>query len=106
MKLCSETEILLKNLPKDIISCKKALKDYSQKAVFTSLLLTNNDTSVIEKIVNSKEPYKISHLNIDGNKLKALGISGVKIGEVLEKLIDHVIEYPEDNTEEKLIKLI
>lgn len=106
LKLCSETEELFNNPPKDIISCKKALKDYSQKAVFTSLLLTNNDTSVIEKIVNSKEPYKISHLNIDGNKLKALGISGVKTGEVLEKLINHVIEYPEDNTGEKLIKLI
>lgn len=106
LKLCTETQKLLSNPPTDIISCKKALKDYSKKAVFTSLLITDNDTSVIEKIENSNEPYKISHLKIDGNKLKSLGISGVKTGEVLQKLINHVIEHPEDNTEEKLIKLI
>ncbi|MBR4100027.1 MAG: CCA tRNA nucleotidyltransferase [Clostridia bacterium] len=64
------------------------------------------DVSPIERIVKSGEPYKISHLKIDGKALIELGYKGEKIGEILEHLRKAVIESPHKNNTEDLIKEI
>lgn len=74
----------------------------------------NKDVSIIEErelrireILKDQEPYKKSHLKINGDDIIALGYeSGSLIGEMLDYLVDKVIEHPEHNTKEKLIKLI
>ncbi len=64
------------------------------------------DTTLIDKVLHSKEPYKISHLKIDGKTLLELGYKGEKIGEILEHLRKSVISDPKKNTKEKLLKEI
>lgn len=60
----------------------------------------------IEDVINSGEPYKISHLKIDGKTLLNIGYKNEKIGEILEHLRKCVIKTPEKNTKENLLKEI
>ena len=64
------------------------------------------DSSPIDKILTSGEPYKISHLDIDGKALIELGYRGEKIGEILEHLRRTVIKEPHKNNKSDLIKEI
>lgn len=64
------------------------------------------DTLKIDKIISSGEPYKISHLKIDGKALIGLGYKGEQIGKILEHLRRVVINEPHKNHKEALIKEI
>lgn len=53
----------------------------------------------------SKEPaVDVSALNINGHDLMSLGFEGKKIGECLNKLMEVVLEYPEENIKSILIE--
>lgn len=80
----------------DFIEFKEALLDQSLDPLKTDLT----------EIIDGGEPYLISHLSINGEELKSIGISGRKIGETLEFLRKYVIENPEDNTKEKLLQFL
>ena len=57
----------------------------------------------VEKIKNRKDPLSIRDLAIDGNDLMALGIAeGVKIGNILDYLLQEVLENPKLNTQKSL----
>lgn len=64
------------------------------------------DSYTIDKIIASGEPYKISHLKIDGKALIELGYKGEKIGEILEHLRHTVVKEPHKNHKDALIKEI
>ena len=53
--------------------------------------------------MENKEPYLIGHLKITGNDLIDRGIKGEKIGEILSRLQQKVIEDPTFNTKAKLL---
>lgn len=55
-------------------------------------------------IINSNEPYKISHLAINGNDLKTLGYTGKDIADKLNELVELVSANPSLNTKEQLKK--
>ncbi len=59
-----------------------------------------------ESIIISAEPYKISHLKIDGNDLLKCGKQEKEIGTTLEELASAVRKNPELNTKEQLLNLI
>ncbi len=59
-----------------------------------------------ERIIKSAEPYKISHLALNGNDLTDLGIKGENVGKTLNSLCEDVRKNPENNTREKLLNLI
>jgi hypothetical protein len=53
------------------------------------------------------EPYSRSHLAVNGDDLKALGIQeGPLIGEVLDYLLEVVIENPKKNNRSDLIEIV
>lgn len=57
------------------------------------------------KILESKECFKVKNLSIDGNILKGIGIKdGKAIGYTLNMLLEEVIENPNLNNKESLIK--
>lgn len=56
------------------------------------------------EIINSKEPYKIADLMINGNDLIKLGYNGSEIADELEALVNLVAENPKLNTKEILIE--
>lgn len=61
---------------------------------------------LINDIIKSSEPYKISHLKISGNDIVSLGFGGTIVGEKLELLLNKVIENPTLNNRQDLINLI
>ena len=65
-----------------------------------------NYTLLLNEILNTNEPYKISQLDITGNDLIALGFNGKQIGEKLNFLLNEVIKNPALNKREKLLNLI
>lgn len=61
----------------------------------------------INHIINSKEAYEKKQLAIDGRDVIELGYKqGKKIGEILDYLLEQVLENPELNNKETLIKIV
>ena len=60
----------------------------------------------LDEIIKTKEPYKISHLDISGKDIMSVGFDGKEVGEKLEFLLDSVIKEPTLNTREQLLNLI
>lgn len=58
-----------------------------------------------EQIINSNEPYKLSHLAVNGDDLIKLGYKGSEIKHELDRLLDRVIEDKNCNNKEYLISL-
>ncbi len=81
-------------------------------SVFKEYLLCSNAlfqtdirsaSAMFQEILDRQEPYLISHLAVDGQDLKSLGISGKKIGKTLEALRQTVVLDPAQNQRETLL---
>ncbi len=112
---CSKMHYLSQNIMSpDKISIKTALSYADYEIVFDSLLfyqdILNIDVShhklLLKEVISHAEPYKISHLDISGNDITALGINGKEIKEKLNFLLEQVVRNPSLNTKEKLLNLI
>ena len=57
------------------------------------------------EILESKEPFSIRDLNVDGYDMMDLGLKDVEIGKMLEYLMSRVIKEPELNEREILIDI-
>lgn len=107
-------EIISLPLPNTLSEAKLVLNKFGYGILKKGLLLKKilNDTNVsvleqlIEKCINSGEPYKISQLKVNGDDLIKIGITGKDIGKELSRLLKIVIENPELNTKENLINII
>ena len=74
-----------------------------RECVYESSLLYSE---MLEEILTRGEPYSIKHLAIDGEDVKALGISGKKVGEALSCLLELVIDNAMMNERDTLISLL
>ncbi len=61
---------------------------------------------IANQIIENGEPYKLSHLAINGKDIMKLGFSGEEIGQKLNLLLDLVMQDPKLNTRKKLTELI
>lgn len=62
--------------------------------------------TIIDQIVADREAITMSDLKLTGKDLIAMGCpQGARIGELKAKLLQHVLEHPQDNKKEKLIEL-
>jgi tRNA nucleotidyltransferase (CCA-adding enzyme) len=60
----------------------------------------------VERILKKNDPLLIKDLALNGNDLKALGIKpGRKMGDILNRLLDVVLEEPEMNEKSRLLEL-
>ena len=112
---CTKLSHLIKNeIKADKISIKKALCitdyeivcDYFEYLKSVLNLDITSHMSLLKEIINSNEPYKISHLDITGNDIISLGFNGKQVGEKLQFLLDKTIENPKLNNHKKLLNLI
>ena len=112
---CTKLFHLIKNeIKADKISIKKALCitdyeivcDYFEYLKSVLNLDITSHMSLLKEIINSNEPYKISHLDITGNDIISLGFNGKQVGEKLQFLLDKTIENPKLNNHKKLLDLI
>lgn len=84
----------------------RCIKDYFKLKNILENYNTQHLISMLGEIINNNEPYFISHLALDGEALKEMGISGKKLGNTLRYLQKTVIENPQKNKREILIKEI
>ncbi|MBE7047074.1 MAG: CCA tRNA nucleotidyltransferase [Ruminococcaceae bacterium] len=94
----------------DKYTLKKAMAKYSIEHISMSFYILSlyYDISHVQKIfgdiINTQEPYLISHLNINGKDLLNMGFKGIDTGDCLKYLIDKVTKNPSLNTKEILTK--
>ncbi len=77
--------------------------------VLQEVLIKVDNSKILEKIkiiVENNDPINIKDLAIKGGDLQKLGITGVKIGETLNFLLDEVHKNPSINTLENLIEIV
>ena len=112
---CFKMNYLSQNIVDDNkISIKKALNFADKDIIFDILRyyrdILNIDISrhkaLLDEIIKTGEPYKISHLDISGKDITSLGFDGKAVGEKLEFLLNEVIKKPSLNKREKLLNLI
>lgn len=59
------------------------------------------------EICEQKQCVSMKMLAVTGRDLIGIGYQpGPELGRILKELLEHVLEYPEDNTKEKLLKLL
>ncbi len=67
------------------------------------VIIANELKALVENIISSGECYTLSTLKIDGKDLIALGIQGEKIGKVLDRLLNLVIDEKCENEKNALL---
>lgn len=83
-----------------------ALKENSPFAARGSILLGFSDEKAAALVENNRAPRSIAELEIGGEELIALGISGRDIGRILALLLEAAIEDPDINQKERLIEAV
>ncbi len=90
--------------PKTKLEIKEMLNKTSIEIVSDYLDYTNQNHTLLNEVLEQREPYKISDLKISGDDLLKLGFKGKEIKEKLEFLRRLVVETPSLNTKEKLLE--
>lgn len=88
------------------VDIKRLLSVSNEEITRDFLSLKNTSDTLLNEVLKNKEPYLIGHLKITGNDLIKKGIKGEKIGEILSRLQQKVIEDPTFNTKAKLLNEI
>ncbi len=92
--------------PKTKAEVKRCLAVTNEEITRDFLALTGANEALLNEIIENREPYLIGHLKITGNDLIERGIKGEKIGEILSRLQQKVIDEPTFNTKAKLLNEI
>lgn len=107
-------EVLSLPCPTDGVEIKKRLGLLSPDDLKLCLAgiqgLTGTNTQAqgkeLDRILADREPYRLEDLALSGNDVAALGYRGKEIGLALQKALDRVIRYPDDNTKDALISFL
>lgn len=98
VKTCSAAAEILASGSRDY---KRLLRDYGEDAVLAAYPKSRR----LSAVLRSGECWSLASLAITGGELAALGYAGRELGEELRRLLEHVIDCPEDNRPEILCKL-
>ncbi|MBR5095213.1 MAG: hypothetical protein IK095_08965 [Oscillospiraceae bacterium] len=60
--------------------------------------LSPGNTKAVKAVLDSGECWSLRQLAVTGEDMIALGLRGKAVGEMLDLLLEHAIEHPEDNT--------
>ena len=98
VKICSAAAEILASGSREY---KRLLRDYGEDAVLAAYPKSRR----LRAVLRSGECWSLASLAITGGELAALGYAGRELGEELRRLLEHVIDCPEDNRPEILCKL-
>lgn len=98
VKTCSAAAEIIASGSRDY---KRLLRDYGEDAVLAAYPKSRR----LRAVLRSGECWSLASLAITGGELAALGYAGRELGEELRRLLEHVIDCPEDNRPEILCKL-
>ncbi len=96
------TKELQKPLPTDLLELKRRLRDLPMDhwpGLFALReVLFEEDTASCLKMLHdlekSGDPYRLSHLPVDGNDIRALGVQGRRVGQILNALLEICLQDP------------
>jgi hypothetical protein len=60
----------------------------------------------LERVLGSGECYCLDALAVNGRDLLERGLSGREVGASLNRALEHVIEHPQDNDKQTLLRLL
>ncbi len=99
-------------LPDNRMSLKRLMADIGVEASLCAaaaeeILRGGSTIRSVEEVISSGECYSFSELAVTGDDLIARGIApGIGLGDMLKKLLEHVIENPLDNNRVTLLKIV
>ena len=104
--------ILESGLPKDEAALKRLCREKGRAAVVAAAAMQDaksgeRNSKKLKDMLKRGECFTADMLAVGGDEIMQMGIKeGKKIGDVLNLLVDHVIDNPNDNNREKLLKLV
>jgi len=107
----SGVDIALDFPPKDRLEWKKILAQYGVDtaacaAAAMDMLSPGSSMRELKSILKSGDCFSLKRLAVSGDDLTPLGLSGTEIGASLKELLAHVLEFPESNNKEELMRLV
>ena len=96
---CSAAAAVLSSGSRDY---KRLLRDYGERAV----LAAYPKSRALRRVLRGGECWDLAHLALDGDALRALGLSGREVGAALARALDYVIDHPAANREDTLLSFI
>jgi tRNA nucleotidyltransferase (CCA-adding enzyme) len=97
--------------PENKAGVKRLLADIGVEAAFCAAaadeaLRGGSAVRGVEEVISGGECFSLAALEVKGDELIALGIApGTQLGTILKALLEHVIDRPEDNKREILMKI-
>ena len=106
--ICSN--LLWRDAPNTPAGWKRQLRRFGAEAVEDAArcrdaLYGGNSHAALLAVLRDGECWSLRELAVGGADLAALGLRGPALGQTLDRLLDHVIEHPEDNERERLLAL-
>lgn len=93
----------------DPAEVRKAMSKMSAEVWDAVCILNEYDDSILaltDEIRAAGDCLTLKQLTVSGNDLVAAGVRpGLRIGEILNQMLDHVLEYPQDNQKDILLGL-
>ena len=108
-KVCeSISQLTAMTAPENKIGIKKMLGSFKEENVLKYLTCSDDKAALqlYEEIKANGECYALSQLAVTGKDILSLGVESHKIGGILNRLLDDVINGKTENTKEELIKAI
>jgi hypothetical protein len=99
-------------LPADFVSLKRSFDQIPpeewENLLSLRAVLLNEDTARIKELLarSTGHPWNRGMLAVNGNDVAALGFKGINAGRVLNVLLDQVLENPDLNHRDALIRLV
>jgi len=114
IKICQRA-LTITDFPTEIIDIKRLLSKNDAAVVRCAAAVSDvlsktgeeNSLKKVDDIIASGECVTLGELDVTGKDLMELGhSSGKELGETLYKMLEHVLENPEDNKREVLLSLL
>ena len=93
----------LAGVNRDRLAWKRLISRHGE-AVARCTAALDGEKAAVEEILRSGECLYLKELAVSGKDLQAL--SGEAVGQTLSRLLEHVLEFPGDNTRKKLFEIM
>ena len=107
-RVCVLVEEQDRTVRPDVVSVRKLLRRIGPGAAAQLLILQGNAAAqtVLRDVLNHGDAYTLAQLEVNGNDLVKMGLSGKQVGIALESLLTQVIEGDLPNEYDMLMKAV
>ena len=88
------------------ISLKKLLNKLNIDVVRAILKIRGQSAEILDEIISKNECYSLEGMRVNGNDIIKMGITGKRVGEILNMALDLIIEEKLANTRKEIMEYI